>query len=59
MRTTTTKTTTKPVFLRGLKPENHKWLKTVAKERGYTLSGFVNTVVEKARKEHGSHRTKV
>jgi hypothetical protein len=38
----------KPVFLRGLKPENHSWVKDEAKKRGYTLSGFVNRLFETA-----------
>jgi hypothetical protein len=39
----------KAVFLRGLKGANHHWLKEEAKRQGYTLSGFVNHLVEGAR----------
>ena len=40
---------TKAVFLRGVKPVNYKWLKAQAKKQGYTLSGFVNKILEEAR----------
>ncbi len=40
---------TKAVFLRGLKPANHKWLKETAHKKGYTLSGFLNHIIEEAR----------
>lgn len=43
----------KAVFLRGLTPENHKWVKEQAKRQGYTLSGFINRLFQDAR-EHGN-----
>lgn len=51
----TTRTEHKAVFLRGLHFHNHAWLKKQAKKHGYTLSGFVNHLIEKARKDNASH----